>query len=135
MEEVFDFFLKRGCTELNANPVFEHLWTEEEAALYYKILIKLANRLLESDDFIRSIVFTDTKGMPLLTTDTTNYCGGTSAMLAFDPDGIAYPCLRYMESSLGTERKPIIIGDCHGIYNTPETQAVYNDMKAVTRQS
>jgi uncharacterized protein len=56
-------------------------------------------------------------------------------MLAFDPEGKAYPCLRYMPSSLGTDREPIIIGDTDGIYNTPETKAIYDDMQKVTRQS
>ena len=62
-------------------------------------------------------------------------CGGTSAMLAFDPQGKAYPCLRYMASSLSPERKPIVIGDTSGIYNTPEYRAIYEDMQKVTRQS
>ena len=70
-----------------------------------------------------------------LSTDTNNWCGGTSLMLAFDPEGNAYPCLRYMESSLNSAREPIIIGDTSGIYNTPETKAIYEDMRKVTRQS
>ena len=56
-------------------------------------------------------------------------------MLAFDPQGFAYPCVRYMASSLGPDIKPIIIGDTNGIYNTPEYQAIYDDMQKVTRQS
>ena len=31
-------------------------------------------------------------------------------MLAMDPDGWLYPCIRYMESSLGTSREPLRIG-------------------------
>jgi hypothetical protein len=31
METIFDFFLDRGCLEVNANPIFEHKWTVEEA--------------------------------------------------------------------------------------------------------
>lgn len=134
LETIFDFFLSRGCKELNANPIFEHPWTEEEAKKYYKILIKLADRLLLDDD-AQSNLFSKTKGTPLLSTETSNWCGGTSAMLAFDPDGNAYPCLRYMPSSLGTDRPPIVIGNTNGIYNTPEYKAIYEDMHAVTRQS
>ena len=40
-----------------------------------------------------------------------------------------------MASSLPSEISPIIIGNTKGIYNTPETKAIYEDMKAVTRQS
>ena len=31
-------------------------------------------------------------------------------MLSMDPDGYLYPCIRYMESSLGTDRPPLRIG-------------------------
>ena len=135
MDRIFDFFIKRGCKNIHANPIFEHEWTIEEAKIYYKILIKLADRLLDVDNTIVSSLFMENMNQPLPTTDTNNYCGGTSAMLAFDPQGNAYPCLRYMASSLGPDISPIIIGNVDGIYNTPEYKAIYNDMKAVTRQS
>ena len=38
-------------------------------------------------------------------------CGGTGVMLSCDPDGYLYPCIRYMESSLGDQRDPFRIGD------------------------
>lgn len=132
--EIFDFFLSKGCTTIHANPVFEHKWTEEEASLYYKLLIKLADKLLEVEG-AESSLFSSYKGEPLPEDDTNNWCGGTSAMLAFDSQGLAYPCLRYMSSSLGTSVPPIIIGDTSGIYNTPESRAIYDDMQKVTRQS
>ena len=37
-------------------------------------------------------------------------CGGNGVMLSCDPDGYLYPCIRYMESSLGTDQKPLRIG-------------------------
>jgi hypothetical protein len=49
-------------------------------------------------------------------------------MLAFDPEGNAYPCLRYMPSSLGSDCPPIIIGNTDGVYNTSEYKAIYDDM-------
>lgn len=134
MEKIFDFFLSRGCKQIHANPIFEHQWTTEEASVYYKILIKLADRLLEEEDATSSL-FREYIGNPISSRETHNYCGGTSAMLAFDPEGNAYPCLRYMASSLGPNIPPIIIGNTKGIYNTPESRAIYEDMKAVTRQS
>ena len=36
-------------------------------------------------------------------TDTNNWCGGTGAMLAVDYKGDFYPCVRYMESSIGND--------------------------------
>ena len=38
-------------------------------------------------------------------------CGGNGVMLSCDPDGILFPCLRYMESSLGDDQVPYSIGD------------------------
>lgn len=134
LEDTFDFFMKRGAKSIHANPVFEHKWTIEEAQDYYLILLKLATRLLQTEG-AESSLFAEFKGKPILSTETQNYCGGTGAMLAFDPDGNAYPCLRYMHSSLGDRRDPIIIGDTDGIYNTPERIALFEDMKKVTRQS
>ena len=134
VEKTFDFFLGKGCRSIHANPVFEHKWTIEEAQDYYLILLKLASKLLQYED-AESSLFSIYKGKPLLSTETQNYCGGTGAMLAFDPQGNAYPCLRYMSSSLDGSRKPIIIGNTDGIYNTPEYQQIYEDMNKVTRQS
>jgi hypothetical protein len=56
-------------------------------------------------------------------------------MLAFDPHGNAYPCLRYMESSLGGEVEPLIIGDTNGIYNTPESQEIRCKLCTLTRSN
>jgi radical SAM protein with 4Fe4S-binding SPASM domain len=35
--------------------------------------------------------------------DNINWCGGDGQMLAVDPNGELFPCIRYMESSLGDE--------------------------------
>ena len=83
---------------------------------------------------IHSSLFKVNSNKPLLYSEDDNYCGGAGDMLAFDPDGIAYPCLRYMPSSLG-DIKPIIIGNTQGIYNTKETIDIYNKLKSVTRKT
>ena len=53
-------------------------------------------------------------------------------MLACDPDGILYPCLRYMPSSVGRNRSEYITcGDVeNGIDNT-----IINEMQKITRRS
>ena len=43
--------------------------------------------------------------------DDANWCGGNGQMIAVDYKGDIYPCLRYMESSLGNNISPIIIGN------------------------
>lgn len=134
LDKIFDFFIQHGVEHINANPIFEHEWTVEESQLYYKQLISLADILLRNDK-VSSSLFEENFGHPLLSTDTHNWCGGTGAMLAFDPEGIAYPCLRYMPSSLGTDVPPIIIGDTTGLYNTKETKAIKKELDNITRQS
>lgn len=63
-------------------------------------------------------------------------CGGTGLMLAMDPDGKLYPCLRYMESSIGTDQKPLIIGDVwHGIAQKQCEKDCIRCMDEVTRRS
>lgn len=131
---ILDFFISHGCKMIFANPIFEHQWTIEEGKQYYILLKELANKLLSTTD-VRCSIFSEYCGKPLLTTHTQNWCGGTGAMLAFDPMGNAYPCLRYMPSSLGNERKPLIIGDIHGVYSTPDQKKILNNMRSVTLQS
>lgn len=65
-----------------------------------------------------------------------NWCGGTGDMLSMDPDGYLYPCIRYMESSLGNKVKPLRIGNIHtGLLQKPDEQECINCMNAVTRRS
>lgn len=60
-------------------------------------------------------------------------CGGYDSMLAFDPDGNAFPCIRYMESSLGGDMPPVIIGDVwNGLWKTPQQQHYHNCLACIT---
>ena len=63
-------------------------------------------------------------------------CGGNGEMLSVDPDGFLYPCIRYMESSLGTDRDPYRIGDVdNGIGFTDEYQQKIKCLHCITRRS
>lgn len=53
-------------------------------------------------------------------------------MLACSPDGILYPCLRYMPSSVGQDREEYVT---IGTVETGIDQTVLNDMRQVTRRS
>ena len=86
---------------------------------------KVADYLLSLPDpgDIYYAFFNENNYKPMDSADTQNWCGGTGAMIACDRDGKLYPCLRYMESSLGTSIKPLIIGDVDtGIYKTAEAK-------------
>ena len=94
------------------NCVYEKGWTIEHARILYNELKKVADYLL--DNHLERI-----KGTSILNLDLSqqknisdkNFCGGDGNMLAVDYKGDLYPCLRYMESSIGQNQPPYIIGN------------------------
>lgn len=63
-------------------------------------------------------------------------CGGVGLMLSCDPDGYLYPCIRYMESSLGDEREPLRIGDVdNGIAQCEKHKCIVDCLNCITRRS
>ena len=124
--------------EINLNCVFEKGWTEEHATILYHQLIELADYLLTNnlDDDIYISMFQDTIGRPKLLTDDQTWCGGNgkNSMLALDWKGDIFPCIRYMESSLGTDIEPVKIGDVeHGIGNTAKCQQCIHQLRNIDR--
>lgn len=132
---IIDFFINEGMDDIHANCVFEAEWTIEHAKKFYVELKKMADKLLSLNKEVYVSLFEENMFEPLESTDNNNWCGGTGAMLAFDPDGIAYPCLRYMPSSLGTDREPLIVGDVDGIFEKPEHKELKNCLDCITRRS
>lgn len=56
-------------------------------------------------------------------------------MLAFDYAGRAFPCIRYMGSSLNGKQIPYSIGTVNGLFLTPEEQDRRDILLSLTRQS
>ena len=102
-----------GYHEINANCVYEEGWTEEHAKILYDQCKDFTDWFLERDDCDQYAIslLDDLFGMPLSTEYLDNWCGGVGQMLSVDPDGYLYPCIRYMESSLGDQRPPLRIGN------------------------
>ena len=94
------------------NCIYEKGWTIEHAKILYYELKKVADYLL--NNHLERI-----KGTSILNLDLSqqknisdkNFCGGDGNMLAVDYKGDLYPCLRYMESSIGQNQLPYIIGN------------------------
>ena len=94
------------------NCIYEKGWTIEHAKILYYELKKVADYLL--NNHLERI-----KGTSILNLDLSqqknisdkNFCGGDGNMLAVDYKGDLYPCLRYMESSIGQSQSPYIIGN------------------------
>ena len=114
MNDAIKHFIDLGYEEINANTVYEKGWTLEHAKLFYKELKDIADYILSNDleEKIYLSLFVESFGKPKDEADNQTWCGGVgNAMLSIDPKGDLYPCIRYMESSLGGEQKPLTIGN------------------------
>ena len=57
-------------------------------------------------------------------------------MLSIDRKGNIYPCLRYMETSLGTDQPPMIVGNIYdGIGHNPADKYIIDGLEKITRKS
>ena len=123
-------------TEIFLNCVFEKGWTNEHALILYTELKKLSDYLLENnlEDKLYISMFEQSFFRPKDKADVQNWCGGNGKMIAVDWKGDIYPCLRYMESSLGSDIEPIIIGNVNeGIMTTNKCKICVNQLKSVNR--
>ena len=134
LSSIITFFKELGCNGIVASPIHEHKWTVNEAKIYYQQLKIIADMLLVNNDFDFSC-FSPYYGKPMLSSNNMNWCGGLGKMLAFDYEGKAYPCIRYMESSLGQSQPPIIIGDTNNVYASDEAQQILKEFQTTTRRS
>ena len=135
INKIVKFFVDEGMYQIHANPIFEEAWTVEHGQKYYIELKKMADYLLNLDKEVSVSLFQEFIGAPMKESDNQNWCGGNMNCLAFDPDGVAYPCLRYMESSLGDKISPIIIGDVNGLFATNEQKDIAKRLGQITRRS
>lgn len=127
-----------GYDEINANTVYEKGWDLELAKKYYYQLIKIADYLVKNDlyDKIYLSLFSEDFFKPKLEIENDNWCGGTGLMLSCDPDGYLYPCIRYMESSLGCQREPYCIGNVNDGIGIKEDEAQrIKCLNCITRRS
>lgn len=127
-----------GYDDIFANCVFEKGWTIDHAKKLYQQLKLYADYANERDivDKIYVSMFEEDAFGPKDNDDNDNWCGGTGDMLAIDPDGYLYPCLRYMESSLGKDREPLRIGHIdRGLCTLPEEKSCVDCLSCITRQS
>ena len=130
--------IDEGYDEINLNCIFEKGWTENHATILYHELIKLANYLLENnlEDKLYISIFDEHLFSPKDPTDIQNWCGGNGAMISVDYKGDIYPCIRYMESSLGHQIEPIIVGNVNtGIMTNAKCRNCVNALKKVNRIS
>ena len=101
-----------GIKNVNMNVVNEDVWKPGDDELFEEQLVELADYIIDHDlarDYTCSL-FTRHIGQPLKPEDDRNWCGA-GKMLAVDPDGTFYPCVRFAPFSLGHKPgRPI--GNC-----------------------
>ena len=124
-------YLDSGKKEIFANCVYEEGWTYEDAKLFYKELKRVADYKLENYIDTYLSLFEEDFFCPMDEDDNQNWCGGNGLMLAADPDGVLYPCLRYMPSSIG-DKQPILT--CGTVEEGIDT-SLLKEMQKITRRS
>lgn len=135
INRIVNFFIGEGIKIIHANCVFEEKWNLEQAQIFYKELKLMADTLLKLNDETTVSLFTEKHFGPLPETENKPYCGGAGRMLAFDPDGKAYPCVRYMESSLGKDIEPLVIGSVDGLFVRKEEQNIKLMLDSIDRRT
>lgn len=135
--EAVKSLIESGYKVIHLNCVYEKGWTVEHAKILYSELKKLSDYIIENKlQKIYISMFEDNFFCPKPITDTQNWCGGNGQMISLDWKGDIYPCIRYMESSLGNDCAPIIVGNVDtGIMTTEEQQKLVKLLKSVNRIS
>jgi uncharacterized protein len=127
-----------GLDSVFANCIYEEGWEYKDANLLYNQMKLISDWIIDNDIFyeFKVGIFDEDIGFKLPENENKNWCGGTGLMLAFDPNGDIYPCLRYMQFSTGVKVKPLIIGNVdNGIEHTCEQCQIVDYLKRIDRKS
>ena len=126
--------------EIYANCVFEKGWDISHAKILYSELKKLGDFFIENNLYNRVFFrfFSEDLYQPLSEEQNINWCGGTfnsetsPNYFSVNYTGNIYPCIRYMESSLGDKQKPIVIDN---IYNNLSNNLYQDNIKLISNIS
>lgn len=136
--EAVKSLIETGYDVIHLNCVYEEGWTVEHAKILYGQLKELADYMIEGGltDKLYVSMFEQNFFRPKAEDDIQNWCGGNGKMISVDWKGDIYPCIRYMESSLGPDIKPLKIGNVYeGVLQTEECRNCDACLKAVDRKT
>lgn len=134
LSRLIKYYVEKGYQQIHANYVYEEDWNYDDAKLLYEQMNEISDYILSLPFPVDISLFDDRYFTPMDEDDNNNWCGGTGAMVAFDPDGKAYPCIRYMNSSLNGSQPALQIGDYDSIWDdrfSKETDL----LNSITRRS
>lgn len=140
MHEAMMHMIDLGYHEVLSNCAYEPEWSNEDALLFYQQGKKIADDILDrnldmENDYYISI-FEEDYFKPKSPTDLENWCGGDGHMIACDWDGEIYPCIRYMEMSLGNDQPKMPIGNVDdGIMQCPEHRNCVECLHKINRRT
>lgn len=136
----FKNMIQLGFNNIYANCVFENVWNNSnDIKKYYQELKKIADYIINNNlqDKIYFRIFDPDNYSPLdIQKINDQWCGTTSNMFSLDWKGDIYTCLRFMESSLGNDAPPLIIGNVeHGIGQTDSEKQILENFKNYTKKN
>lgn len=110
--EAYINLINLGYKDIDSNYCFEEGWTLEHAKILYQELKKVADYIIlnDKDTDLYFAMFRNFHFRPMPKTINDNWCGSNDCMITIDYNGNLYPCIRFTESSLGKDQKPLIIG-------------------------
>ena len=123
---------------IHCNCVYEKGWEQHHATELYKQLKMVADYIIGNDleEDIYISIFDENVFREFNPEDDQNYCGSTGSMLACDPFGKIFPCIRFMDTSLGDKVEPWILGDVdNGIGILPKHKDKINILDSITLTS
>lgn len=131
--------INEGYTQIYANCVFENVWNQYYADIFYNQLILLSNYLIDNNLYNKIYIslFDENLFTPLNENDNINWCGGIADhSLSINYKGKFYPCIRYMGSSLNNKQKELNIGNIYtGYLSNEEEKENYIQLLNITRRS
>jgi uncharacterized protein len=101
-----------GIKDINIVLAWEDLWKDGDDEYFEDQLIKLSDYIIDKElykDYF-CLFFNDKLGTPRKPDESG--CGSGRAMIAVDPAGNFFPCLRFLPSSMQSTKPPRAIGNC-----------------------
>ena len=131
--------INKGYIHIYANCVFENVWDNNYAKIFYNQLKAIGDYLIDNNLYnkINISLFNENLFHKMDNDDNNNWCGGIAdTNIAIDYLGNFYSCIRYMESSLNHKQKPLNIGNVYtGYLSCEQEKNNYKLLSNITRRT
>lgn len=140
LAEAVEHMFAKGYRDVWANCVYEEGWTLEHARVLFEQMLEVGRFIIDARmdlgrDYSMSL-FDDRAFRPKDPADLQNWCGGNGVMVACGWDGRIYPCIRYMETSLGSSQPPVVLGDVErGLFSRACERECFECLRRVDRRT